>query len=211
MILFSGDFLDKILVYIFCDQLRQRRIVGQRRALEQTGYVVGENVLSSVFRKNIAQLTVMLAAEESERSNQRAGADAGDEIEHRPGARIAPADQQAGAKGAVFGAAGNGEKICERLMPFGPRRPSRFRFRRIRHHDRLDVPGRRVAPETDVMKSLKLDLARAGLRQDAARRNGCASAGDDCRKADQAEENRPRQAVFQELQRHDQACGRKDI
>ena len=40
----------------------------------------------------------MLTPKESERSNQRAGADTRDQIEHRPRARIAPAYQQAGSK-----------------------------------------------------------------------------------------------------------------
>ena len=74
-------------------------------------YVIGENVLSSVFCKNLAQLTVMFSPEEREGSNQRAGADARYQIERWPGARIAPADQQASAKGAVFGTAGYGEKV----------------------------------------------------------------------------------------------------
>ena len=112
----------------------------------------------------------MFAPEERERRNQRAGADARDQVERRPCARIAPADQQTGAKGAVFSAAGYGEKVRDRLMPFNPQRHQRFRFRRIRHHDRLDVPGRCVTPKADVMKSLKLDLAGIRLRQHIARR-----------------------------------------
>src|ERR1700692_1920180 len=107
----SGDFLEKRIVDVFLDQFGQRRVVGQCGSFEQTGYVVGKNVLSSVLGKDLAQLIVMFAPEESERSNQRAGADAGDQIERWPRAGIAPAGQQPGAKGTVFGTPGYRQKI----------------------------------------------------------------------------------------------------
>ena len=70
-------------------------VVGQRGSFEQARYVVGENVLPPVFGEDLAQLTVIFAPEERKGSNQRAGTDAGDEVEARPRTRIAPADQQA--------------------------------------------------------------------------------------------------------------------
>ena len=107
-----------------------------------------------------------------------------------------------------------------------------------------DAPKK--APKKDLLSSdpqlsaavllLKLELAGAGLRQDVARRNRCATADDNCRKADQAEEHRPgqrdaadiapfpidrmdrapnrphRQAtLLRESQGHDQTCNRDDI
>ena len=119
----SGDVPQKRLVDIFLDQPRQRRVVGQSRSFEQTGYVVGENVLPSIFREDLTQLAIISAPEEREGSNQRAGADAGDQIERRPGPRVAPADQQAGAEGAVIRTAGDGEEIGGRpaFQPAGTR------------------------------------------------------------------------------------------
>src|SRR5665213_487039 len=77
----SGDFLEERTVHIFFDQFRQWCIVSQSGTFEQTVDVVDKNVLSFVFRKNLAQLSIMLSPEESERSNQRAGADACYQIE----------------------------------------------------------------------------------------------------------------------------------
>jgi hypothetical protein len=70
-------------------------------------------------------------------------------------------------------------------MLFGSRKRSHFGPRRIRHHDRLDIPGGCVAPEADVAKSFELDLGGAGLRQDIARGNRRASSRQDDRRADQ--------------------------
>jgi hypothetical protein len=101
---FSGDFLQKCLVDIFLNQSRQRRVVGQGSSFEQTGYVVGENVLSSVFGKNLPQLTIVFAPKEGKGRNQRAGTDTGDQVEYWPRACVAPANQQAGTKSTVLGA-----------------------------------------------------------------------------------------------------------
>ena len=107
----SGDLLNERIVHVRLNQFRQGRVVSQRRAFEQTVHVIGKNVLPSVFCKNLAQLTVMLAPQERERGNQRARADARYQIESWPRARLASADQEASAKGAVFGTAGDGEKV----------------------------------------------------------------------------------------------------
>src|SRR5664279_3811640 len=116
----SGDLLNERIVHVRLNQFHQRRVVSERRAFEQTMHVIGKNVLPSVFCKNLAQLTVMLSPQERERGNQRARADARYQIERWPRARIAPADQEAGAEGAVFGTAGDGEKVRYRRMSLRP-------------------------------------------------------------------------------------------
>ena len=186
----SGDFLKKRIVHIFCDQSRQRRIVGQRGSFEQTGHVVGENVLSPVLRKYLTQLIVMIAPEKGKRSNERARADAGNQIEHWPRARIAPAHQQAAPKAPSSAPPDIARRFetsrClstpndDRVCPSG----------RIRHHDRLDLPGRCVTPKADVMKSIELDLAGICLRQDIARGNRCASSGQKDSETDKSKPSR---------------------
>ena len=183
----SGYFLQKRIVDVFRNQPGQRRVVGQRGSFKQARYVVGKNVLSAVFGKNLAQLIVMFASEECERRNERAGADTGDQIEGWPRAGIAPAGQQPGAEGTVFGTAGYRQKIRDRRMPCNCRRQLHFRFRRICHHDGLDFTGRGVTPKAYVMKSSELGLAGYRLRQYIARGNRCTSGGQSHCRTDQGD------------------------
>ena len=55
--------------------------------------------------EDLPQCRVVVRAEEGEGRDQRAGGDAGDDVELRPGAAGGPAGQQPGAKGAVVAAA----------------------------------------------------------------------------------------------------------
>src|SRR5882757_3961197 len=183
----SSDLLNERIVHVRLNQFGQGRVVSQRRAFEQTMYVIGKNVLSSVFCKNLAQLTVMLSPQERERGNQRARANARYQIERWPRARIAPTDQEASAEGTVFGTAGDCEKVGYRWMSHGPPWPSRIRLGRIRRHDRLDFLARGITPEADVMKSLDLDLAGARLRQNVAWRDRRAACRQQYRRTDQDE------------------------
>ena len=65
---------------------------------------------ASEFRIDPPQRRVMIAAEEGKRRRQGAGADAGDDVELRPVAALAPADQQPRPERAVVAAAGDHQK-----------------------------------------------------------------------------------------------------
>jgi hypothetical protein len=61
------------------------------------------------------------------------------------------------------------------------------------HHDGLDVALRCITPKADIVKSIKLDLTGARLRQDIARGDRCTSGSQEDRRTDQAKQKYPRQ------------------
>ena len=102
-------------------------MLAQRRAVHDP--VLGKHGDDRTGRKDVAgdriridppQRPIIIAAEEGKRRRQCAGADAGDDVELRPVASLAPADQQPGAERAVIAAAGNHQK------PQRPRRSARL-------------------------------------------------------------------------------------
>ena len=122
-------------------------------------------------------------AEEGVGRDERAGADAGDDLEPRAIAALRPADQQAGAERAVIGAARQGEILDERPAALAPAGRHALARRHVRLHEGDDVLGHLVAPEAGVGETRwwpqSTSVAGTGCADDArgaaAQRNGDAT------------------------------------
>ena len=114
------------------------------------------------------ELVVVGRAEEGERRDQRAGADAGDDVEFRPGSGLGPAGQHAGAERAAAAAAGQRQGIDMARIH------ARIGFRRERPllDDGQQLLGRNaacvVAPDADAAVAGDLGAVDQRLRDGVA-------------------------------------------
>ena len=108
--MFGGNLLEHIVVNIMRDDGLERRVVGQRFLPQQAEHSAQEEHLAGVDgRIGLFQLVVIVRPEECEGCDERAGADAGDDLEPGAAAFLGPAVEDAGAERTGRAAAGHRE------------------------------------------------------------------------------------------------------
>jgi len=166
---FSRDLAEEIGVDVFRDQVKERCIVHERRALQQARNIVGENILPAVFGENLAQLFIVRSTKKDERSDECPRTHSRHQIERRPIASVAPAGQETRPERSIFGASGYGEKI--QLSPglaSGPRYSCCAAGIWVRE---TCVRTSLITPISYRMKSFRLDGSSRLFRQSISRRN----------------------------------------
>jgi hypothetical protein len=112
------DLLEHLLGNGLFDQVSQRRIIGQtvvEYAADNAAFF--QDVIGRNGGVKVAQVLIVFRTEEGKRRQQRAGADAGHQVERRAIAGYRPAAQQAGPESPVVSAAGQGEEMGRRQGP----------------------------------------------------------------------------------------------
>ncbi len=104
---FRGDVVEHRLGDVSRHRPPERRR-GGKRVLRQRREIASrfEHVLPGNRRIDLLQLRIVARPQERERRDERAGADAGHQLELGPRSRSGPADQKAGAERAILAATG---------------------------------------------------------------------------------------------------------
>src|SRR5262249_35584955 len=128
------------------------------------------DVVRPRVRVDLLQRPIVFAAQKGKRGGKRACARAGDDLEQRPIAAFAPADQQTGAKRPILLPARKSQEIVGELRPFA----------RQRLPDLLLQGLAIVAVKASIVDANKRDNSRA-RRQGVQPRVGGATAEQHCR------------------------------
>ena len=154
------DLLEKSLVHIVGDDFCQRRIACKRISAQQPSDWLGDgDVLRRRGGEHRLERLVVFRSEKSEGRGERAGRDAGDEIEFGPLARGGPAAQHARPERAVRPAARQGQKVDDGT-------PSRFQhlgtvgadLRPLLLDHGVGIGRKLIAPEADGRRAHAHDL-----------------------------------------------------
>ena len=163
----GGDGLEHVLVdeplQEFGQRLRTGRGVDAARVQRHLHPAVPSiNILIGDRGVGLLQPGVILRPEEGEDRDEGPGADAGHQLEARPGARRRPAAQNSRAEGAVAAAAGQGQEVRFglELAVIG----GQFLLDRL-NGALLQVFTVDVAPVPDAGQAGHLDLVQEVLRQ----------------------------------------------
>jgi hypothetical protein len=145
------DLLQEFRRDVARDHAGERRVARKRITAEEAAdRMFGHQLIGGISGVDRLQSRVVARPEKGERRRQRAGADAGDDVEFGTVATRGPADQEACAECAIGAAAGNGEEAHQR--PLGPEqfRAVRSDLRPFLRRQSVDVGRRTIAPVTDL-------------------------------------------------------------